>query len=126
MQSKNIIYIDESSFHSWINSNKSWSMRGHPNNHVIDDGRFAVTVIGAIGKCLQQPVFELYDKTDEKNFIHFLRLLKSKLPPHIDKPIVFLDNHTAHKTKEVKKLLDRYFIPLMNVPHSCQFNCKLC
>ena len=53
VQNKNIIYIDESSFHSWINSTKSWSRRGHPNNHVIDDNRFAVTVIGAIGKCLQ-------------------------------------------------------------------------
>ena len=65
VQNKNIIYIDESNFHSWINSHKSWAKRGHPNDHVIDDNRFAVTVIGAIGKCLQQPVFELYDKTDE-------------------------------------------------------------
>ena len=59
-----LIYMDETTFTSWSIKKKSWSTRLDINQHPIDDKRFTVTVYGAIGSCLSEPVYMLGSSTN--------------------------------------------------------------
>ena len=47
-----VIYMDEATFNSWVVKQKSWQLSGTPNLIHRDDGRFSVTVFGAISSAL--------------------------------------------------------------------------
>ena len=79
---KPLIYIDETSFNPQMIKNKSWSTRDQPNLHVIQAGFGArITVFGAIGNCLTEPVYTLLHGTQSENYIIFLHEVVAKLRP---------------------------------------------
>ena len=63
-----LIYMDETTFTSWSIKKKSWSTRLDINQHPIDDKRFTVTVYGAIGSCLSEPVYMLGSSTNQVEY----------------------------------------------------------
>ena len=82
-----------------------------------------VTIVGAIGETLTRPVFMCAKSTNAKEFRRFLDMLKVAVRPHLagtgrPKPIVLLDNASAHKTLLSKRFLEKKFQPLFQPPHS--------
>ena len=65
---KPLIYMDESAFTTWMMQKSSWSLPDKPNYHVRNNKRHAVTVFGAIGNCLSEPVYMLGKSTNQKEF----------------------------------------------------------
>jgi len=49
---RQVIFLDETTFNSWIASDRAWSHPNQPVYQIISDKRYSVSVIGAIGKCL--------------------------------------------------------------------------
>ena len=121
---KPIIYVDESTFHSWMYQQRSWSLPDAPNNHQINTKRFVVTVYGAIGTCLKKPVYHFGPSTNKDDFRTFIREVKRNLISPELKPFMLFDGATAHTARVSQALLKQLFEPLKNVPHSCGFNCK--
>ena len=82
-----------------------------------------ITVFGAIGTPLAKPVFYLAKSTNEEDFLKFLNKVKEAVSPTAqrarEKPVILLDNHSAHKTQKSLKRLNQYFQPLFQTPHSC-------
>ena len=100
--------------------NKSWSTRDHPNQHVIQAGFGArITVFGAIGNCLTEPVYTLLHGTQSENYIVFIHEVVAKLRPSQVKPILFFDGLRSHTSNQSMAVVQRYFRPLKNVPYSC-------
>ena len=79
---KPLIYVDETSFHPQMIKSKSWSTRDFPNQHLIQTNfGVRITVFGAIGNCLTEPVFTLLHGTQTENYIRFLYDVVAKLKP---------------------------------------------
>ena len=96
-----------------------------PNLHPINnkgDQENKVKVFGAIGTCLTEPVYMYGDNVQADEFIKFLRLVKSKVKVGYNKPILLYDGAPGHTANKVKKVLNELFTPLLNVPHSSNFN----
>ena len=68
-----IVYVDETTFHSWMYQHKSWSLVDTPNHHQINNKRYVITVYGAIGHCLKKPVYHFSHSTNKEDFQIFLR-----------------------------------------------------
>ena len=69
MKNENIIiYMDETTFNSFTIKKKSWSTREHINLHHIDNKWFTVTVYGAIGSCLTEPVYMFGPSTNMEKY----------------------------------------------------------
>ena len=74
-----------------------------------------ITVFGVIGITLSKPIFYLAKSTNEEDFLKFLNKVKEAIGPehrNREKPILLLDNHSAHKTQKSIKRLNQYFQPL--------------
>ena len=56
-----VIYVDETTFNSWIVSDKSWSHAETPVYQIISDQRYSTSVIGAISTSFEKPVYILTD-----------------------------------------------------------------
>lgn len=92
-------------------------------HHINDKNHRNVTVYGAIGNCLNEPLFKLGKSTNEEDYGKFLHDLKMKVRLDLgEKPILLYDGHTAHSTKKNLTIMERYFIPINIPPHSCDFN----
>ena len=76
------IYIDETTFHTQMPPmRKSWSLRSKHNLHSINNKKYkSVTVYGAIGNCLHEPLFYYTQKaTNQVHYREFLLKLKDKI-----------------------------------------------
>ena len=80
---------------------------------------------GAIGDCLDRPVFMKGKSTNEDEFCSFIR----KVAKHVKceyvgskRPVVILDNASGHRSKKSRKLLSEHFFPVFMPPHSSFFN----
>ena len=84
------------------------------------------TVYGAIGDCLESPVFVLGTSTNKAEFGAFLLKVKGKLKANYVniKPIILYDQATAHTAHVSQYLLKQQFAPLRIPVYSCEFNCK--
>jgi len=70
---KAVIYVDESSFHTWKTLNKTWAPKHNVINLPISSSRGkSLTVFGAIGTCLKKAVFMLAPRNDAENYCVFL------------------------------------------------------
>ena len=79
---KPLIYVDETSFQLQMIKSKSWSAREFPNQNLIQTNfDIQITVFGAIGNCLTEPVFTLLHGTQTENYIRFLYDVVAKLNP---------------------------------------------
>ena len=94
-----------------------------PVKQILDKRRVGgVTIYGAIGLCLQKPVFELGLSTNIAEFKSFLQKLQQSVKPGVEKPYLLLDNHSAHRSREQEPFLSENFTVLFIPPYSCQFN----
>ena len=63
-----------------------------------------------IGTHLRKPFFLLAESTNEIEFIDYLNQLKTQVKEEYanksPKPIILLDNHSAHRTAKSMKVLD--------------------
>ena len=67
-----------------------------------------VTIIGAIGANLTKPVFTIASSTNQKDFRKFLKVLKDAVKEEYhcrEKPILLVDNASAHTASVTKKEL---------------------
>ena len=100
---------------------KSWSIEGHPNQHVTNSKRWATCVFGAIGQCVKDlACYKLLPRNNADNFLKFLRYLKQCVT--VEKPILILDNFSGHKAESVQDYLHKHFRPLYLPPYSCTFS----
>ena len=91
---------------------------------MIQSQQHRLTLYGAIGSCLSEPVYMIGTATDAEQFCDFLRMLINRLSSdgqaHVQ-PILVLDNHCAHHAKSAVPLLD-HFTVLWLPPYSSQLN----
>ena len=119
-----IVYVDETTFTSWMNQGKSWSRAHRPNVHPINNARYSITCFGAIGHCLVKPVYTYGRSTNKDEFQDFLQAVKRNLADPRSKPLLLYDGASAHTAKTSTAMIRDLFTPLKNVPHSCGFNGK--
>ena len=79
-----------------------------------------VTVFGAIGDALKEPVFWYGETTTIDEFLKFIPILVDSLTDNakIEKPHLILDNHRAHVSKKVLPLLEQHFELMFFPPHT--------
>ena len=126
MADKPLIYMDETTFHSWMLRAKSWSKRSQPVLHARVDRRHALTVYGGVGFCLTEPVFRVGASTNKQEYGNFLIDLSEKVKPEFrggrNKPILLYDGHPAHVSADCLSLAREFFEPLQIPGYSCEFN----
>ena len=119
-----IIYMDETSVHVWMKKERCWQPMDSPVNVPLNKTRHkGLTVFGAIGACLVEPVMMLGDRgTNAEDFVKFLKLVVAQIAPGSQKPYLVIDNASAHLGPDAKEFISKHFVPF-NVPaYSCQFN----
>ena len=69
-----------------------------------------ITLFGAIGMVLTEPVYHMASSTNQFDFVDFLKKVRAAVLPHmVDVKIhLVLDNHRAHHTNSVKEALIEY------------------
>ena len=74
-----LIYVDETTFNSQIMQTKSWATRLEPNLHPKPILWCSVTVYGAIGNCLNEPVYYIDSKrgTTIEGYTRFIPVVAS-------------------------------------------------
>ena len=121
-----LLFIDESSFHSWLAKGKAWQREDQVIEVPLNKTQHRITVFGAIGTALKNNMFcELYNTTNGFNFRKFLPLLKANLRNQYSKRKVYLciDNHVGHRSKESLKVMEELgFVPLFLYSYSSYFN----
>lgn len=121
-----LIYMDETTFQLWEKPKKTWmssdcQVIAQLNNRKLE----SVTLFGAIGPCLNEPVYMNASATNIQEFKRFIIQMAGQLknPYSARKPYLVLDNHPAHHSKEVAELLNQYFKPVFQPAYSSPFNC---
>ena len=121
-----LLFIDESSFHSWLAKGKAWQREDQVIEVPLNKDQHRITVFGAIGTALKNNMFcELYNTTNGENFCKFLPLLKANLRNQYSKRKVYLciDNHVGHRSKKSLKVMKELdFVPLFLPSYSSYFN----
>ena len=99
---KPLIWQDETTYHSWMQKTKSWSLDSHPILHARNNKRLATTVYGAFGNCISKGVFVLGKSTNQQEFCDFLLEVKAAVKPQYmnEKPILLYDQARAHTAKK--------------------------
>ena len=106
---------------------KSWAKKDNPQLHVRNARQMRVTVIGAIGTCLENGrLMQLAPSTNKVDFMAFLHNLKQAVLPRYrgQEQIIVYDGAAAHTCEDTQNYMRGYFIPLQIPPYSCEFNCK--
>ena len=67
-------------------------------------------------------MFELGESTNKVEFRAFLEKVHAQLKPGVVKPVIVLDNHSAHRSKDQEPWLSDHFTVHFMPPYSCQFN----
>ena len=60
--------------------------------------------------------------TNQTEYQRFVRMIANQLPVGVKKPILLYDGATAHTAKGSLRIMNQYFEPLQNVPHSSPMN----
>ena len=86
-----------------------------------------LTVFGAVGACLQRPVFHIFKTTNTDCFAKFIGELGEKtsgIRGLHGKPFLVLDKHPAHKSVKGAREMEKWFQPLFQPAQSSPFNCQ--
>lgn len=121
-----VIYFDETSFHSRMIQKRAWWKKGKrfkiPSTQIRGRG---FTLFGAISHCLKnEAYFEVHKSTKGTCFMSFMKNLQNHiLPEYKDKRLIMcIDNHSAHKgpakIEKLEEFCEVHFIP----PYSCELN----
>ena len=119
VRDKPLVYLDETSFVSQIVLPKSWALASVPNQHSMTKTRYSITVYGAVGACMAQPVYYLAPTTNAEHFRKFLALVKQSVPRSANAYLLY-DGHAAHRTCLAD--IQSHFTPLPNPGYSSNFN----
>jgi len=113
-----VVYADESSFNMWIKMRSTWMNVEQPVKIILNKHRGSgITVVGAISKRLEKPLFMLAKSTNSEDFMAFLKLLRSRFAYCKGTTIhLVLDNAAAHHNNFVKQLAAKLKIELMFLP----------
>ena len=121
-----LIFVDESSFHSWLSKDKAWSREDQIIEVPLNKLQHRITCFGAIGNALKGNMFcQLYNTTNGANFRKFLRLLKANLRNQYSNRTVYLciDNHSGHHSEKSLKIMTQLgFTPIFLPSYSSYFN----
>ena len=122
-----LIYLDETTFTSWMHSRKAWAPAGHPLKVTMTKKHGSnFTLIGALSaNCLNQYFYgTTVPSTNKETFLQFLLDLKDQILSEYAgvKPYLVMDNHSAHHSRLVKPVLEEFFTILWMPSYSCQFN----
>lgn len=109
IEGENIIYFDETSVNAWMRGRYTWSSKERPVKMPLAPRRgVGVTILGAIGASIEAPVFSLADSTNHVAVMDFLMKLAGVITPQPftkrNKAVLVLDNHSAHRTIQVRNL----------------------
>ena len=116
-EKKPVVYFDESSFHMWMRSTRTWTTPdcavkwSHPKFRGT-----GVTVFGAISTSLEMPVFMQAPTTNKEHVMKFLGELRKHFADPDQKVFVVLDNHPSHHTKDVTNLAKNLNFEFMFLP----------
>ena len=94
-----IVYVDETTFNTHLRATRTYLYPEHPVNIEVSNRRLhGVTLYGAIGPCLSQPVFMTAESTNKFAFLQFMLLVVDNLLPDRPngKPYLVHDGHRAH------------------------------
>ena len=73
--------------------------------------------MGAIGNCMNQPLFRLANSTNSLEFQDFLKALKHRCVVKENEPVYLVcDNASAHHTNDVKQLTARLGFKALYMP----------
>ena len=81
-----------------------------------------VTIFGAIGTCLEKPLFMKCESTNMIDFRQFLTQIREAVPGTGEqRPLlnIVLDNHPAHKNWDVRNFASKLDINLRFLPPYC-------
>ena len=120
-EGQNIVYFDETSCNLWMRRRMAWSGKEQPVKYPLNQFRGkGVTCLGAIGETLPRGVFQLAESTNSGAVCKFLLKLRNAFSVRDrwkhDRIVLVADNHTAHKTLEVKTLAHQLNIELLFLP----------
>ena len=119
---RTIVYIDETTFNSTLRQSRVWQYYKKPVPFAVGKRIGSITLYGAIGHCLKEPVFMLGKSTNKEEFQTFIeKVVAAKVNPR-QKPLLVIDNHAAHKSTAVKQLLQKHFVVFYMPAQSCEFN----
>ena len=118
-------------FRSNMVKGKSWMTAVQPIETFLPHFNvFSITIFGAIGTPLSKPLFHVCDSTNKDDFKRFIKELKvcvrSELWGKKFKPVLLLDNHSAHTSAATKTVLETNFEPMFQPTYSCKFNSIEC
>ena len=105
------------SLNTWINKTKTFTGSYFPIKIPLPARIGGVTVYGAIGYPLRRPVFHLAEATNIEGYATFIRKITCEIRvsdpvgPRNTKPWIIYDGHTAHKNKEILKLMRKSVYP---------------
>ena len=116
-EKKPLVYFDESSFHMWMRSTRTWTYPDCAVKWAYPKFRGSgITVFGAISTSFERPVFMQAPATNRASVVKFLGLLRKEFRDPDEKVFVVLDNHTSHHTKEVTELAKNLNFEFMFMP----------
>ena len=110
-----LIWVDETTYSSVQSKPKSWCKKGKPLLHMRNARQMRVTVIGAIGTCLQDGrVMQLAPSTNKHDFMAFLHNVKQAILPRYrsQQQIIVYDGARAHTCRDSQAFMSDYFTPL--------------
>lgn len=120
---ESIIYIDETTFNYHLRQSRVWSYRDLSVKLHLAQKRFSgVTLYGAIGHCLNESVFMTGKSTNIEEFKIFIQKVIAALRNPEDKPYLVLDNHSSHRSLQVRRLLEAHFNVCFIPTQSCELN----
>ena len=116
-----IVYIDETTFNTWLRKTHSWQRPLQKVHIKLNPKRIGeCTLYGAIGACMELPVYYVGKSTNKEDFIEFLKLVKIELGAL--RPMLVYDNHPCQTSKLASIQIEENFQPLKLPKFSCEFN----
>jgi transposase len=102
---KEVVFIDETSVCVWDRRIRTWMYRDDPLPFELPQDRgHSVTVVGAISTKKPGLVYKLSDSTNKDAVERLVRKVL-KRSEDTEEMVVVWDNHSAHRSKNVKELL---------------------
>jgi transposase len=117
----NFTSIDESGFYLNTYSNRGWSKKGTKCTIKTTFNRSnKYSVVMGISKNKINS-YKLIKRS--YNALKFNNFIKDDLIPNMENNVLFMDNYSIHKTKQLKEILiENDKMSLFNIPYSPQFN----
>ena len=119
MKGKQIVYVDESSFHRWLVPSRTWVTRDMVLQMPSSRGQ-SFTIIGAISEKQGLVHYSIIQGSNNtERFADFSAELVAKVKGNA---VVYMDNFSAHHSKPVKELFnDRVMLHFLPA-YSCTLN----